>query len=189
MRQKPRAQNAQRSFLMKTKRFFLFGLPVLLLAVSASLVLAGCGGDDEEDDPKGAVATISLAATGNNTFTLTLDGVTWNDTITDLRDGDSLAIIAALTWSPGSRPNVAVARTSDTVLTVTLTDVPNAGSITLKSDDWWSEDTGAGTHGATYLSWRTNEGKTFDKKGILNGTLTVASGSATTVSVTATPKE
>jgi hypothetical protein len=34
---------------MKTKRFF-FGLPVVLLAVSASLtlglVLTGCGGDD-----------------------------------------------------------------------------------------------------------------------------------------------
>jgi hypothetical protein len=32
---------------MKIKRFFLFGLPVLLLALG--LVLAGCGGDDDED--------------------------------------------------------------------------------------------------------------------------------------------
>jgi hypothetical protein len=37
---------------MKTKRFFLFGLPVVLLAVSASLtlglVLTGCGGDGDD---------------------------------------------------------------------------------------------------------------------------------------------
>jgi hypothetical protein len=32
---------------MKTKRFFLFGLPVLLLALG--LALAGCGGDDGDD--------------------------------------------------------------------------------------------------------------------------------------------
>jgi hypothetical protein len=32
---------------MKTKRFFLFGLPVLLLALG--LALAGCGGDDDGD--------------------------------------------------------------------------------------------------------------------------------------------
>jgi hypothetical protein len=36
---------------MKTKRFFLFGLTAVLLAVSASLTLglAGCGGEDEKD--------------------------------------------------------------------------------------------------------------------------------------------
>ncbi|MDR1232470.1 MAG: hypothetical protein LBK61_13840 [Spirochaetaceae bacterium] len=38
---------------MKTKRFFLFGLPAVLLALglvlAASLTLAGCGGDDDDD--------------------------------------------------------------------------------------------------------------------------------------------
>ncbi|MDR1095142.1 MAG: hypothetical protein LBL31_01990 [Spirochaetaceae bacterium] len=41
---------------MKTKRFFLFGLPAVLLAVSASLamglVLTGCGGDDGDGPTK-----------------------------------------------------------------------------------------------------------------------------------------
>ncbi|MDR1094853.1 MAG: hypothetical protein LBL31_00510 [Spirochaetaceae bacterium] len=53
---------------MKTKRFF-FGLPVVLLAVSASLtlglVLTGCGGDD--DDPVAKSVTI----TGINQTALT----------------------------------------------------------------------------------------------------------------------
>jgi hypothetical protein len=179
---------------MKTKRFLGFGLPVMLLAVSVSLamglVLAGCGGEEEEDDPKGVAATISLANTGNNTFTLTLAGATWQETVVKSNTNysnvpvihEALEWIATQTGSNG--PNLTVVRTSDTVLTVTLTNVSYAGSFTLRSNDWWSEDTGSGTKGAVYLSWRTNEGKTFDKKGILNGTLTVASGSETTVNVT-----
>jgi hypothetical protein len=39
-------ETAKESFLMKTKRFFLFGLLAVLLALS--LVLTGCGGDDED---------------------------------------------------------------------------------------------------------------------------------------------
>jgi hypothetical protein len=41
------AQDAQRGFLMKTKRFLLFGLPVVLLVLG--IVLAGC--DDDSDEP------------------------------------------------------------------------------------------------------------------------------------------
>jgi hypothetical protein len=55
------AQNAQRSFLMKTKRVFIFGLPAVLLALS--LVLTGCGGDDEGDD-KGITGQTTV--TGND---------------------------------------------------------------------------------------------------------------------------
>jgi hypothetical protein len=48
---------------MKTKRFFLFGLPAVLLAVSASLtlglVLTGCGGDDGDGDPVAKSVTIT----------------------------------------------------------------------------------------------------------------------------------
>jgi hypothetical protein len=46
---------------MKTKRFFLFGLPVMLLALglvlAASLALAGCGGEDDEDDDAIKIST------------------------------------------------------------------------------------------------------------------------------------
>jgi hypothetical protein len=91
------AQNAQRSFLMKTKRFFLFGLPAVLLAVSASLtlglVLAGCGDDDEEDgDGGGGGATLpDYAGTYTGTFnqsksplvlTVTADSLSINDSAT-----------------------------------------------------------------------------------------------------------
>jgi hypothetical protein len=66
---------------MKTKRFFLFGLPVVLLALG--LVLAGCGDDDDDDGGNGggggggdAAATISGTPRMGATLTVTYTGFT-----------------------------------------------------------------------------------------------------------------
>jgi hypothetical protein len=85
------AQNAQRSFLMKTKRFFLFGLLAVLLALG--LVLAGCGDDD--DDGGGATATISGEAKVGETLTaefsgFTADSIYWKSASSETGAGDTI---------------------------------------------------------------------------------------------------
>jgi hypothetical protein len=72
-------QSAQRSFLMKTKRFFLFGLPAVLLALglvlATSLTLVGCGEEDESSTiGSGATATISGTPKIGNTLNVTFTG-------------------------------------------------------------------------------------------------------------------
>jgi hypothetical protein len=57
---------------MKTKRFFLFGLPAVLLALG--LVLAGC--DNGSTDSGGATATISGIPKIGETLTVTFSGFT-----------------------------------------------------------------------------------------------------------------
>jgi hypothetical protein len=75
MREIPR-----RSFLMKTKRFFLFGLLAVLLATS--LVLTGCGEDDGDGDGGGGGFTwpVEIEGTwttsGSKTFTFSNTGPT-----------------------------------------------------------------------------------------------------------------
>jgi hypothetical protein len=56
---------------MKTKRFFLFGLLAVLLALA--LVLAGCGGDDESDDTD--TGKITEPTTGQQTISTPAGGI------------------------------------------------------------------------------------------------------------------
>jgi hypothetical protein len=182
---------------MKTKRFFLFGLLAVLLATG--LVLTGCGGDDGDgdgdgdggggDDSKGVDATISLAATNNaNEFTLTLTGATWY-----ANAGGSIGLASessALNWSTinlgANLVNWSGVRTSDTVMTYTLTKKSDNGTatVTLKDNDYWAEMTGSGsfggTRGARFLRDYTNEGETDAQYNSI-GTLTNATPNATVI--------
>ncbi|MDR1231211.1 MAG: hypothetical protein LBK61_07405 [Spirochaetaceae bacterium] len=58
---------------MKTKRFFLFGLLAVLLALG--LVLVGCGDDDEEESGS-ATATVTGTPQVGQTLTVTFTGFT-----------------------------------------------------------------------------------------------------------------
>jgi hypothetical protein len=201
---------------MKTKRFFLFGLPVVLLALG--LVLAGCGGDDDGGDSdsgggggggggggnNGPTATISLANTGTNEFTLTLTGATWKENGTDegkynYTENGSLLISSVDTsfrcLSYGSGLDMGwttrtVTRTSDTVLTIAVTknaanNETGTTTLTLLDDSQWATPNALGnTRGARFLYSWTKEGVYDVDSNKYSGTLTVASGSYITVSIT-----
>jgi hypothetical protein len=66
---------------MKTKRVFLFGLPVALLTlglvVAASLALAGCGGEEDGDGDGGTLVGTWAGSGAVEGSTLTFTDTTW----------------------------------------------------------------------------------------------------------------
>jgi hypothetical protein len=104
---------------------------IIALAAVIGLGLTGCPTDSDDGGDNGGTPTIKLEDKGNNTFTLTLSGATYDPQYNDL----------ALTIQIGSLDNfqttgavgiLAVARTSDTVVTVTVTGIPTGKSGTIK---------------------------------------------------------
>jgi hypothetical protein len=83
-------------------------------------------------------------------------------------------------------------RTSETVLTVTATKDQQysgmgMGTVTLWDNDHWaSNESPLNTYGAHFLDLWTNEGETAGEGGRVHfvGTLTVAEGSTTSVTIT-----
>jgi hypothetical protein len=113
-------QGTQRSCLMKTKRFFLFGLLAVLLALG--LVLAGCG--DDEDDP--VAKSVTITGIPDNAFTGASSVSVW--------------LIADMTEENSSPVALRSGNISEGTLTVALT-VPTNG--TYESNTRW---TGSGSY-------------------------------------------
>jgi hypothetical protein len=176
---------------------------------------------------KGVDATISLAAVPGqaNTFTLTLTGATWKADGDGRGEGDTTINYATRHWGYYIQSVIAssdsgilhwvnkegvprtlkvtVARTSGTVLTITVVKDTSAsaatvaagfdtgsGAITLWDNTHWAEEmktSESRTWGAYFLFDWTNEGKRESDgnySATYFGTLTVAEGSATSVSIT-----
>jgi hypothetical protein len=143
---------------MRRKSVFMAGMLALLLAFG--LVLAGCsldGDDDNDGDKKPAPksGTIKLTETATNVFTITLTGFVFKADIEDIYvpsltqhlevDG---TVTAEATGgndnhrrivNAGSEITFSVVRTSDTVLTITMSERKNGpnwhfGSGKLKFD-------------------------------------------------------
>jgi hypothetical protein len=192
------------------KKLVLSEMLVCLLTLSLSLL--GCptdGGDDGDGNGNGngngngggntgATATISMADLGNNSFTLTLTGATWKESLdldANLLSGKTGSLLdwENITSNGSWRIIWSCIRTSETVLTVTISkdqqySGSGTGTVTLRDNDHWaSAQSGKfSTYGAYILRIWTNEGEQAwgDDGQYSYGTLTVAEGSAAPVTIT-----
>jgi hypothetical protein len=130
----------KKEFFMKnfSKKGFNKALEIIAIAAMISIGLAGCGDDsDDSNDPGPSIpsGTVKLADTGDNTFTLTLTGLTWKEDTTVSFGGDygslsPLALDGSVTAENtgiDSKPveyigdiEYDTTRISDTVLKVTM---------------------------------------------------------------------
>jgi hypothetical protein len=199
---------------MNKKHGLFCGFAVIALA--AIFTFAGCGDEGDPTSPSGGIGgytgpsgTIKMEETTTNEFTLTLTGLTWVDQAAlDTNDdgysiGDYLstylALDGAVTATGADSANEAISsshnirytvtRTSDTVVTVTMSKLGFSGGSyfgdgSLKLADFSKNtngfDPGGGfDRGAALMYNYTEEGKAYSgASNNMNGKLTVASDSA-----------
>ncbi|GHT74686.1 hypothetical protein FACS1894124_4930 [Spirochaetia bacterium] len=123
-----------------SKLGFFKALGIIAIVAIIGIGLAGCNNDQGKPaeytpPPSG---TVKLTGTAVNTFTLTLTGLTWgNDRIADMFRTNSRYILdldgpvtangdPAVVTNPGDL-NYTVVRTSDTVVTVTISALADYG--------------------------------------------------------------
>jgi hypothetical protein len=183
------------------KKLVLSAMLVSLLALGLSL--PGCPTEDDDNDggggggggSKGVNATIRMTDLGNNSFTLTLAGARWkpeDDINFGLVVGITSSYMNCAYWGSGSslgytRVNQTVTRISDTELTIVMEkkqNITGTGTIILKDNDLWADIMGnANTYGQLFLWYMTQDG--FDDgTGKYHGTVTVAEGSDTSLTIT-----
>jgi hypothetical protein len=115
---------------MKKSIWKLLGLIALVAVIG--LGLAGCPTDS--GGGSGGNPTIKLEDKGNNTFTLTLSGATYDPEYNDGMLGIQIGSMDNFETT-GLVGTLTVKKTSDTVVTVTVTKTGQSGTIKLRVRD------------------------------------------------------